>query len=235
MKCALVFLLAALLGSCLSSGKPQEGQNHDKSVFWMHIQKTSSWLGNFLLLWGCETVRGYARASEGRVVRYSVVARNITALRCEVPFYTGNFGFGYHVPLPDLRSLPHLNGSAVTLFRNPYDRVISSFMHGNGIHNIMFPIGFPNRASAKFTLRSQIRRSEFPIFTYASLPGIANCQTKMVLGRDCGRVADLSAEEVGEAVRRVRQDMRFVGLTEESDASAQLFVAMFPIPGVTGI
>jgi hypothetical protein len=91
----------------------------------------------------------------------------------------------------------------------------------------MFPLGFPNRANVKFDLREQIRKSQYPILTYVQLPGIASCQTKMVLGKECGEPVDISEAQLKEALRRVRQDMAFVGLTEESEASAELFLAMY--------
>lgn len=203
-----------------------------QNVFWMHVQKTSSWLGNFLLLWGCSTVRNEQRLKnrlEADQMLYSGIAKNMTALRCETSFFTGAFGFGYHVPFTALH-----NTSTITLFRNPYNRVISSFLYGKGIHQIMFPLGFPNRAKVKFNLRDKIKKSPFPVLTYVQLPGIANCQTKMLLGKECGEVTAVSEEEMAEALRRLREDVSFVGLTEESEASARLFLAMFRFPqGVT--
>lgn len=194
------------------------------TAFWMHIQKTSSWLGNFLLLWGCGSVRDLP-AQKKKNMLYSHLARNLSRLQCEIPFYTGDFGYGYHVPLN-----VNLNSTAITLFRNPYDRVISSFMYGKGVHQIMFPLGFPDRAKRKFALREAIRKSEFPILSYVQLPGIASCQAKMTLGRECGEVAEVTAVDVDEARRRIRFDLAFVGLTEESEAAARLFLAMYPIP-----
>ena len=94
----------------------------------------------------------------------------------------------------------------------------------------MFPLGFPNRAKVKFNLRDKIRKSPFPVLTYVQLPGIANCQTKMVLGKECGEVTAVSEEDMVEALRRLHYDIPFIGLTEESEASARLFLAMFSFP-----
>ena len=91
----------------------------------------------------------------------------------------------------------------------------------------MFPLGFPNRAKVKYDLRDRIRKSQYPILTYATLPGIMSCQSKMVLGKECGEPAQLTAASIEEARRRVRYDLAFVGLTEESEASARLFLAMY--------
>lgn len=217
----MVFAQATLPDSVASTHQLQ-------TAFWMHIQKTSSWLGNFLLLWGCSLVRGLSASSKQHML-YAHLARNLSRLQCEIPFYTGDFGFGYHVPLN-----VNLNRTAITLYRNPYDRVISSFMFGKGVHQIMFPLGFPDRAKRKFALREAIRKSEFPILSYVQLPGISSCQAKMTLGRECGETAEVTYIDVLEAKRRIRYDLAFVGLTEESEASARLFLAMYPIPsGVT--
>lgn len=153
--------------------------------------------------------------------------KNTSNLDCEIDFYTGPFEFGYHVPYPS-----NLNRTTVTLFRKPYHRIISSFLYGKGIHSIMFPIGFPNRVKVKFALRANITGSTYPVLTYARLPGIASCQIKMVLGRNCGENVDISKAMVIEARRRIRYDMAFVGLTEESDASSKLFVFMFTNSGI---
>eukprot|EP01032_Pedospumella_encystans_P012673 gene12672-14646_t len=52
----------------------------------------------------------------------------------------------------------------------------------------------------------------------------------MTLGRECGETAEVTSVDVLEARRRIRFDLAFVGLTEESEASAKLFLAMYPIP-----
>ena len=143
--------------------------NHHKqpsTVFWMHIQKTSSWLGDFLLMWGCSQVRNINSKS---VMAYAKLRHNMSALQCEAPFYTGRFPFGYHVPVN-----VEMNRTAVTLFRNPYNRVISAFLFGRGNHQIMFPVGFAKRAYRDTALREEINKSDSPIVTYASLPGIAS-------------------------------------------------------------
>lgn len=215
MKLCLIFFLAMCIVALCSQVMP--------AVFWMHIQKTSSWLGNFLLLWGCSHVRKLSTKTKQSMM-YVAVGRNMSRLRCEAPFHTGNFGFGYHVPFDK-----NMNRTAITLYRNPYNRAISSFLYGKGVHQIMFPLGFPDRAKRKFELRKQIRESAVPLLTYVQLPGIASCQAKMTLGRECGEINPVVAADLVEAVRRVRYDLAFVGLTEESQASAQLFLAMYPV------
>lgn len=167
-------------------------------------------------------MRSQSKGVQLQPALYNSLAKRLPSLGCETAYYTGDFSFGYHVPHPQ-----NLNGTTVTLFRNPYSRVISSFLYGKGEHQIMFPLGFPNRANVKFALREQIRASQYPILTYAQLPGIVSCQTKMVLSKECGAPVTFSTAELKEAERRIRYDFAFVGLTEESEASARLFLAMY--------
>lgn len=200
------------------------------TVFWMHIQKTSSWFGDYLLLWGCPSLASSEEASQSssssHILLYSrVSAKDLRKLKCSVSFFTGSHGYGYHVPF----SSP-VNRSTVTLLRDPYDRMISSFLHGKGVHQMMFPIGFRDRIKLKYALRRNITSSKYPILSYASLDGMSGCQTKMVLGFDCGEMTELTDKHLEEAKRRLRYDMAFVGITEESKATADLFLAMYPNP-----
>lgn len=226
MKIVSIALVSTLLGAVLAT---YSNANNSKAIlpvtFWMHIQKTSSWLGNFLLLWGCSSIRKdkqiVAKFSADPMV-YGILSKNLQKVPCETTFHTGAFEYGYHVPYG-----VEQNKSTVTLFRNPYNRLISAFLYGKGVHQIMFPLGFPNRAKVKYDLRDKIRKSQYPILTYATLPGIMSCQAKMVLGSECGQPVRLSNSSIAEAQRRIRYDFAFVGLTEESEASARLFLAMY--------
>jgi hypothetical protein len=219
---AATLAVLVLVGIQLSNASADTERVRLTTVFWMHIQKTSSWLGNFLLSWGCESVRLRSRSVSLQPLSYSALAKTLPSLECEANYYTGKFQFGYHVP-----HTGSMNGTTVTLFRNPYSRVISSFLYGKGVHQMMFPLGFPDRAKVKFGLRDKIRASPYPVLAYARLPGIASCQTKMVLGMECGEPITIEQTQLEEAFRRIRYDFAFVGLTEESDASARLFLAMY--------
>jgi hypothetical protein len=202
-----------------------KGIENRPGIHWMHIQKTSSWLGNFVLLWSCSQLRkSYPTKESTKHLSYAAVAKSIGDLRCEYGVYSEHSrSYGFHIPVRD-----NWNGSTVTVFRNPYMRVVSAFLFGNGDENIMLPIGFPHRNEVKSTVRERIRNSSVPIVEYANTPGIASCQTKMVLGKDCGFPMEISDAALQAAIQRMRQ-LAFVGLTEESEASARLFLAMHPI------
>ena len=66
-----------------------------------------------------------------------------------------------------------------------------------------------------------------PLAACAALPGMLGCQTKMVLGVPCAAPFALNASHLREAIRRVRFDFAFVGLTERFDASVCLFHSRF--------
>ena len=57
------------------------------------------------------------------------------------------------------------------------------------------------------------------------LEGMRGCQTKMVLGVPCAAPFALNTSLLAEAVRRLRDDFRFVGLTDRWDQSICLFHA----------
>jgi hypothetical protein len=219
----MFYLKLTLLTFLLSSWVPLVFPAPPTTVFWLHIQKTSSWMGNFLLFWGCASLREKDSGVIPHAAMYGSIAKKLDSIQCEVNFDVGQFQFGYHVP-----HQPKVNVSAITLLRNPASRTISSYLHGTGIHQIMFPVGFPNRAKVKYSLRNKINASPFPILTYANLTGIKSCQTKMILGIDCGVEIILTTSDLQEALRRLRYDMFFIGLTEEAAASANLFLAMYP-------
>lgn len=202
-----------------------EFDENKQSLFWMHIQKTSSWIGNFLLLWGCKSLRDRYVNPQGDpvdTIYYDKMANFLRTVKCEVNILTGGFPFGYHVSC-----LPDLKNHVVTLFRKPAERIISAFLHGRGRDQMMFPRGYPERVKVKYPTRANISRSDYPIYAYASLEGMLGCQTKMLMGFNCGNINRLNPEVLEAAKYRLKNEMLFFGLTEESVATAKLFLAMF--------
>lgn len=112
------------------------------------------------------------------------------------------------------------------MFRNPIDRIISAFLFADGM---MIPRGFPDY-SAEPELRKNITSSKYPIYTYATTPGIPQCQTKMIMGYDCGNDVPLfNPKQLKEIHRRLLEEFIFFGLQEEPKATYELFIAMFGI------
>ena len=92
----------------------------------------------------------------------------------------------------------------------------------------------PTRAEARSAARAPhavLAGSPNPLKTYADLPGISGCQTKMVLGFECARDLAITEAARAEAVRRLREDFAFVGLQEQWESSVELLWRMFGVPG----
>jgi hypothetical protein len=249
----LLFRVVLLLGLCkvISSDLIDIAEHHHdptrrqdlKSIFWMHIQKTSSWLGDFLIVWACPefcrhelhhraqhkhqaTGNNHSLEIEpfySKVDKHFKIKKNdndmilkSSLMNCSVNFKSYHQGYGWHVPYKN----KEMKNTVVTLFRKPSSRIISAYLF-----NIMLPAGLPNREDSQ-KIYHAIKSSSIPIHAYATTPGIASCQTKMMLGYFCGEDRNISTIDVNEAKRRVREDLYFFGLTEEPEASANLFLAM---------
>lgn len=103
----------------------------------------------------------------------------------------------------------------VAMFRDPRRRLWSAFnyfKHTNGMPH---------------DLREKMLNNSNTVKEFAAFPGIAGCQTKMVLGQRCSRNVPLTAAKLQVAKRRLRERFAFIGLTEEWNDSVCLFHAMF--------
>lgn len=205
-------------------------------VFWMHIQKTSSWLGDTIAVWACPHVLGaFDQAVQDEISVYSTEEFRTTIGLCKIKLfdtYDKRFGrYGYHVPyLP--RQFPRMKYSTVSVFRRPIDRLISAFLFRGGV---MIPRGSVYHSKyynetvhkAAVAFKRSIRSATYPIVAYANHPEIPSCQAKMVLGYHCGSNVVITATMIAEAKRRLREEFLFVGLTEEPQATLHLFHAIF--------
>lgn len=217
-----------------------------KEIFWIHIQKTSSWFGEFLVMWACPKIgqlyesRKFAWDHNTTVREYAYTQQIFTntnlwngsmLCRDDIALLPGRYGFGFHAPY---RSFYHaygtnekvpINGSAAALFRRPLHRIISAYTMDFD-RCPMLPLGFPGRSNRK-KIKESLEKADVPVLAYATMPGIAHCQLKMVMGFHCGEPINMTREHLHEAKRRVRHDFVFVGLTEEPRATHDLFIAMF--------
>ena len=205
-------------------------------VFWMHIQKTSSWLGDTIAVWACPHILGaFDQAAEDKVSVYSTEDFRTTVDLCKVKLfdsYDVRWGrYGYHVPyIP--RQFPRMKHSTVSVFRQPVDRLISAFLFRTGI---MIPRGsvyhtkYYNETilGAAAAFKRKIRSAPYPIVAYANHSEIPSCQAKMVLGYHCGSDIAVTAPMIAEAKRRLREEFLFIGLTEEPHATLHLFHTIF--------
>ena len=208
------------------------------TVSWMHIQKTSGWIGDFLLKKYCTSNSTKDMEGTGRTGRFRrrilsgrgtedskklhvKIHENIQH-RCEVNLLP-EYSFGFHFPNNGNLIRP---GTILTMFRKPVDRLISAFLYDP--RGGMLPAGYPQRDSREAEIHSQINNATFPIVAYANLPPIHSCQVKMLLGYPCGKDLgrELTDQDQAEAQRRLHHDLLAFGLTEDYPASFALFDAI---------
>lgn len=184
-------------------------------------------MGDFLLMWECPALLDVYEAHQTpgqKVFFYDMVAKHwdtVVPGYCKNVIKTGRFGYGYHVSYKP----QDFKGSVVTLFRKPMNRIISAFLFHEGM---MLPRGSPWKAAGR-VVKEIINHTRVPIDTYARMPGVASCQSKMVLGKQCGEVYSLKSTDTEDAVNTINSPdhFAFIGLTEEPVATYQLFVAMY--------
>ena len=173
--------------------------------YWLHVPKAGTNFLTTLCLYSCEMVGNFHNSSIG-----------LTCPRLSTHFHTG------HVPVPPIASV--LQQGVVALFRHPRSRMASfcrsqQFQASAGRQNLLARIGILNESSC--------------LVAMAMRHGAV--QTRMVAGLSCGgpklcnTPIKLSAFNETLAVRvalaRLSSAFAFIGLTEEWDASIQLFHA----------
>jgi len=160
-----------------------------KEIFWMHIEKTSSWLYNFLMVWSCPDISSKVLhlASTGSASplvlekfgyfeevnlylknHHQIVTQNMAlksfVMNCSVTFDAYSTGFGFHMPYFS----ETMNGSVITMIRYPMNRIISAFLFG-----IMVPSGSPYRKNGMngVEVRKNVTNATIPILAYVNTPG----------------------------------------------------------------
>ena len=180
-------------------------------LFWLHVQKTGTAFGATLAAAGCPE-----QPKQRNVRKWSDA--------CSYAL-----GAGSHTHSPYIRAR-HGVGTAVTLIRSPRARLASAWFFGlREVGHPMLPLGHPEKDLSAWdkVARRRLKRAMPTIQDYARYPGIAHCQTKMVLGIHCGEAVDVTPDMGREAVRRLREDFRFVGVQDHWRASVQLALAEF--------
>lgn len=124
-------------------------------------------------------------------------------------------------------------GKMVTLFREPLSRVVSAFNYhqdeAGSSFGPMLPKGFPGVGNERNRQRvyRALNSAPVPVVAYAKMKGISQCQLKMVMGVDCGAPQLMHRPDLDQAKLRLNTDFAFIGLTEESQATFELFLKMF--------
>jgi hypothetical protein len=223
-------MLATVL-LCLHRSVEQLEQNDNvnakvtkRKITWMHIQKTSSWLGDFVLLWACPSLLSsyedlikekHSIHGHGDIFFYDKYL-NLRDLKtdCKAELVPIKEYYSFHDPYIPSEKLS--NSIIITMVRNPMERLLSGFLFRDGLHLIE-----DNK------VKQTIRNSNYPILAYATTPGISSCQTKMIIGYTCNHNIKITYDFIDLAKQRIENVFSFVGLTEESNATGELFYAMF--------
>jgi len=104
------------------------------------------------------------------------------------------------------------NKNSVVILREPISRVRSTFV------DKQFPSGTAEQKAKVKSLSS--------LADYVALPGISNCQTKVLIGKSCTDPAPVGSAEVG--VAKLRLDaIDFFGLSEHYATSVCLMYKTF--------
>lgn len=246
----IIFFAFFVLGRVLVSGM-FDGSEFDckSSYFWMHVPKTSSTFCLTLQHICCteeyeSIVEGltYDSILENQILqpnekhfqidlRYGCAfvahrVRGSSLTKCRS--LRGN----YHRPIPKTFDTQHF--AAITFLREPKSRLISAFLdasHHEGMDSKDFLIlkekMYPTAESED---TDSVERLVHAARLYAQEPAFLGCQTKMVLGYQCGdtkfilpRVINQTI--ISEAVDRLRQ-FYFVGIFEQYSLSVHLFYRM---------
>ena len=203
----LCLYLVVYLVICCGYELPKVGKRM-KSVDWLHFPKSSSWLGDFLFMYACPHMQRDFDLTNNEEFFFETAKENASYVdKCLTKILPGrDGGFGWHSPYVAQYS----NGSTVALFRKPRNRLVSAFLFEGGM---MIPPGhlLSVNETAQQEFFERTRKSPNPIITYANYEGIRSCQTKMVLGHNCGTEFPISDADLVEAKRRVEHEFAFIG------------------------
>ena len=217
IRATLLHVLLPMAASAVAAGQLQVARGRcprrgpRPCFFWLHIQKTGTAFGATLAAAGCPE-----QPKQRNVRKWSGA--------CSYAL-----GAGSHTHTPYIRA-KHGVGTAVTLVRSPRARLASAWFFGlREVGHPMLPLGHPEKDLSAWDkgARRRLKRAMPTIQDYARYPGIAHCQTKMVLGIHCGEAVDVTPAMSREAIRRLREDFRFVGVQDHWRASVQLALAEF--------
>ena len=194
-------------------------------IRWLHIPKCGTSFANAVYRYGCGT--GVFDSVNTTLASFNGAfeARLVKEIRPEATCYApaGKMyphGAAMHLPVGPLDEKLHTlppGRSLVGLFRQPTQRLISAYYHNMHAH------GMDKDHRAKLVARCGRLPEREGLECFARFPGVAGCATKMLLGHACGAVVPLSAANISEAVRRVRDWFAFAGVTDCFDASVCAF------------
>ena len=132
--------------------------------------------------------------------------------------YRGWF-FGHNPLRPG--TFGHDGPDVVALFRDPRRRAVSAWNHNKHTHHL----GTKDAESKFPKSRELLEKETQTVSDFARHKHVQACQTKMVVGGQCGMYHEIDADLFQKAKENVEK-MAFVGLTEYYNASVCLFHEM---------
>eukprot|EP00043_Microstomoeca_roanoka_P011952 m.113060 g.113060 ORF g.113060 m.113060 type:complete len:534 (-) comp15346_c1_seq1:249-1850(-) len=213
---------------------------------WLHFPKCGSSLTNTIYHYGCrdvESAKVFSALDDPDLESY----KNTTCSYCydpckgcftlwaphdgiirakqkhsilKMPFREKHCGadkLGYipgHNPLPPSKRKER-SGSILAVFRDPRRRLVSAFNY----HKHSFGMNWMDR--------ERMLHVTHTIEAFANFPGIASCQTKMLIGFTCSAHVTLNKRDLMTAKQIIEKDLAFAGVMEHWNASICLFHRMF--------
>lgn len=110
----------------------------------------------------------------------------------------------------------------IALFREPRRRAVSAWNHGKHTHHL----GTADANSHYPNSRERFEEETPTLEHFSRHMHVVACQTKMLIGGQCGMHHNFTNASLAEARRRLN-NLAFVGLTDHYNASVCLFHSMW--------
>lgn len=225
-----------------------------KTLMWLHIPKCGTSLGTVVHGYLCqsemsqyENPRPFARRADlawhkacdicelermkakytpqwdGQIMKLLPRPEDRKYCDWNVSFRGGFFG---HNPLGRDHNFEKVQ--VIGLFRDPRRRAVSAWNHNKHTHHLGTNDAtsrYPSNVSQPGT-RLQLERATQTVGEFARHPHVQGCQTKMLIGGQCGMHEDLTPTKLTDASSKLYK-LAFVGLTEYYNISVCLFHDMW--------
>ena len=201
-----------------------------KSIYWLHIPKTSTLFATTALTYACgeSVVSAEATSSLTRtgppILKNDCQGRLSHKQCCSAA--PSNHTKWFHDPLPWPEvGLPNV-GNVVMLLREPRQRILSAYFYLRATNGKCCGKGWGWSAPSSYSaFRAAALHADST--TFLALPGASGCQTKMLVGRGCMDSVAVTSQEVSRAVSFILHTAAFVGIVEEYNASVCLWHERF--------
>eukprot|EP00038_Savillea_parva_P013362 m.210407 g.210407 ORF g.210407 m.210407 type:complete len:388 (+) comp25011_c0_seq1:152-1315(+) len=195
------------------------------NVFWLHVPKCGTSFGLAILNFACPNLPASVafpaiHKGEASLAQRSLMASVMKRIEempgglegtCGSHAFEPSRSLFHHDPLPARLGD---SGRGLALLRDPRRRLYSAFTsrHAQGM--------MPSLAQR---LKATVKTPK----QYAQFPGIAGCQVKMLVGRQCAGAYIPTRNDLAVAKQRLVSGLGYVGLTDYYDLSVCLLHAMW--------